>query len=132
MTKEELAVYVLREKYPKYFPREMVVEDWVKDNIVLMTDDDNYALFEWMNKDTVSGHYFFTNTNPKKSVELSRHFIKELFSLAPDINKIVGSTPLEHKAALALTKKLGFTHLYNTDEESVSILTRGTIQQWAS
>jgi len=124
MNENEVALFALKELYPEYFREGLDLQEWARENI-LLKDGDNYALFEYMSDDTVAGHYFFTEATKEQSFGLAQKFIMMLFTFHPNVKTIVGKTPKEHKAALHLTRKLGFTHLYDTEEnESVFVLNR--------
>lgn len=124
MNEKEVALFALKERYPEYFHEGLDLVQWVNDNIIL-NQGDNYALFEYMSDNTVAGHYFFTDADYGTSFILAETFIQKLFQDYPEIKTIVGKTPKEHTAALALTKRLGFTHIADTEQdEAVFVLNR--------
>lgn len=124
MNEKEVALFTLKERYPEYFREGLDLIEWAKDNIIL-SQGDNYALFEFMSDNTVAGHYFFTDTDYGTSFILAETFIQRLFNEYPEVKVIVGRTPKKHSAALALTKRLGFSHIADTEEdEAVFMLER--------
>ena len=124
MNEKEVALFALKERYPEYFHEGLDLVQWAKDNI-LLNQGDNYALFEYMNDNTVAGHYFFTDADYGTSFVLAETSIQKLSSEYPEVKTIVGKTPKEHTAALALTKRLGFSHIADTEQdEAVFVLNR--------
>lgn len=87
-----------------------VPEEWVNNdlNIALINSSDDIALFEhqYKLKNTVCGHYFFFSRG-KDAVKAAQEFLKEAFTNTY-IETIIGLTPLDHKGALWLNRKLGF------------------------
>lgn len=85
-------------------------EEWLSNelNIALINDKDDIALFEHQADltDTVCGHYFFFSRG-KHAIKAAQEFLKELFTTTY-VKAITGLTPVEHKAALWMNRRLGF------------------------
>ena len=86
-------------------------EEWLSNelNIALINKNDDVALFENQLglENTVCGHYFFFSRG-KEAVKAAKDFLKEIFSDDYYVETIIGLTPLDHKGALWLNRKLGF------------------------
>lgn len=85
-------------------------EVWLKnpDNIVLINDEGDLALFEKGIKDVYSGHYYF-NSRGRKAIDNGKAFLDELFNTCYNINVLTGLVPLEHLGARWMSRRLGFT-----------------------
>lgn len=85
--------------------------EWVNNdlNIALINDNEDIALFEHQDGlvNTVCGHYFFWSRG-KEAYTAAQEFLKEVFT-STYIETITGLTPVEHKGALWMNRKLGFT-----------------------
>lgn len=85
-------------------------EEWLANekNIALINNNDDVALFENQADlfDTVCGHYFFFSRG-KEAVKTAQEFLLEVFANTY-IDTIIGLTPITHKGALWLNRKLGF------------------------
>lgn len=87
-------------------------EEWLANprNIALINENDDIALFEDQHDlpdGTVAGHYFFFSRG-KSAVKAAESFLEEIFT-SQDVHTIIGYTPLDHKGALWMNKRLGFT-----------------------
>lgn len=86
-------------------------EEWLANemNIALINKNDDIALFEHQVNltNTVCGHYFFFSRG-KEAVKAAKDFLKEIFSDDYYVETITGLTPVEHKGALWMNRKLGF------------------------
>lgn len=108
---EEVVEYT--DLYPKAFESgEITLEEWLSEegNIALVNDKGDAALFSQEEGFPFIkvGHYFF-RARGRKAIESGKEFLGEIFSGEHgDIFAVVGATPLEHKGALWMNKKLGF------------------------
>lgn len=86
-------------------------EEWLanKKNIALINDNDDVALFEHQADllNTVCGHYFFFSRG-KEAVKAAEQFLEEVFETTY-VQIITGLTPSDHKAALWMNRRLGFS-----------------------
>ena len=110
-------------------------EEWLQHpkNIALTNGNDDIALFEHqaeMAEGTVCGHYFF-HSRGKQAVEAAKTFLEEIFSEEYDVENIMGLTPIEHKGALWMNKRLGFKEHGTVDTvEGPCMFVLLTKQQW--
>jgi hypothetical protein len=95
------------ELYP-YEPIDLDVTEWLADrnNIALTAEDGSIALFEWVRPGLYDGHYFFL-CRGKEAIELSHRILSELHTNY-GVKAIRGFTPIKHKAALWMSRKIGF------------------------
>ena len=70
-----------------------------------LKEGEDVALFEDKGSGVYFGHYFLQSRG-KKAIEVSMSFLSEAFETA---NVIAGLTPIENKAALWMTRRLGFS-----------------------
>jgi len=96
------------------------------DNVVLTDGEGNFSLFEYSGVGTYHGHYLFNGAgNP---FALAREMISWMFKRVPDCSVIVGSTPVENKGALFVTRRCGFKFIDTISSPvgdlKISILTR--------
>ena len=97
------------EQYSKdiegFYPKQ-----WIQNplNIALINSNQDVGLFENQYKleKTVCGHYFFFSRG-KEAIKAAQEFLEEVFTNTY-IETIIGLTPLDHKGALWLNRKLGF------------------------
>ena len=86
-------------------------EEWVENelNVALINENDDIALFENQLglENTVCGHYFFWSRG-KQAYEAAKKFLEEIFSDDSYVQTITGLTPIEHKGALWMNRRLGF------------------------
>ena len=84
-------------------------EEWLRNhqNIALTNDNGNVCLFEREALKVVSGHYFFFDRG-KKAIEIAQQMLHEIFTGPYDVEVIRGYTPVEHKGAVWLSRRLGF------------------------
>lgn len=107
---DEVIIVEAMKQYPDSL-NNFSVFDWlsVPSNVALINEHNDVALFE-RNPDnpfSVFGHYFFWSRG-KQALKAGNEFIEEIFTGPYDVEIIVGLTPVEHKAALWMNKKLGF------------------------
>lgn len=98
----------------------LILEDWVLNpRNVALTNGDDVAMFErqWQLPKTVAGHYFFTSRG-KGAIAAATSFLHEIFTGPYDVEIIVGLTPVEHKAALWMNKRLGFKEHGDVDTDA--------------
>lgn len=109
-------VELVKEALARYdkSPKDLDVSFWLANrwNVALTNDRGDVALFERQpsNPKIMSGHYFFVSRG-RDAVTAGKEFLKEIFEDKYDVTTIVGFTPLEHKGALWLNKRLGFKSL---------------------
>lgn len=84
--------------------------EWLSnpDNIVLINDKDDLALFEKGVRHIYTGHYYFKSRG-REAIKSGQEFLDEFFNSCYNINVLTGLVPLEHLGARWLTRKLGFT-----------------------
>jgi hypothetical protein len=84
--------------------------EWLEDteNIALVNDQGDLALFERFSPSLVYGHYFFKSRG-KEAITVAKAFLTEAFFTEEySIKVIAGLTPVEHLGAKWLTRRLGF------------------------
>jgi len=84
-------------------------EDWIEgtENIALVNEDKDVALFEREIPGIVTGHYFFVSRG-RAAVRVAKEMLKEAFTKDYDIKVIRGLTPLQKLGARWMNKQLGF------------------------
>jgi hypothetical protein len=95
------------------------IEEWLANpfNIALTNDKGDVAMFEHQVNlgAVVCAHYFYFSRG-KQAIEESEKLLRELFTEHyPEV--IIGLTPVEHKAALWMNRKLGFKEHGSVDTE---------------
>lgn len=87
------------------------VPEWVNNpaNVALRNELGDVSLFErnWRQPNTVSGHYFFVSRGGVARLA-AEEMLKEIFTGDYDIEVVTGLTPIAHKGALWMNKRLGF------------------------
>jgi len=81
-------------------------EELVLSSVVLSSDED-IAIFEPQRKGVYRGHYLFKNSKGRAAINLSKLFLKEMFETY-SASLICGLTPVDNKAALWMNRQLGF------------------------
>jgi hypothetical protein len=83
--------------------------EWISnpENIVLVNDQGDMALFEKGVKNIYSGHYFFKSRG-RQAIKAGLGFLDELFNTCYNIQVLMGLVPLTHLGARWLTRRLGF------------------------
>lgn len=98
------------------------VAKWVQesDNIVLVNDDGDLALFE--KRGTWQGHYYFKSRG-RKAITAGLNFLDEIFNPCYNISVLTGLTPLTNLGARWLSRKLGFQSqgVINIDNQSFEL-----------
>lgn len=109
------------------------VEDWLSNPLnVALVEGDDAALFERQPHadHVVFGHYFFRSKG-KYAVKAAKSFLEEIFTGPYNVQAVTGLTPIDHKAAIWMTRHLGFNFdgEIQTDEGPYlfSVLTK---QEW--
>lgn len=84
-------------------------DEWLNNplNVALTDGEGNYSLFEREGLGIVSGHYFM-RARGKQAFLLAKEMLHEAFTGPYDIQVIRGLTPVHHRGALWMNKKLGF------------------------
>lgn len=84
--------------------------DWLSDpdNIVLVNEIGDIALFEKGIKHIYTGHYYFKSRG-RQAITSGKAFLDELLNSCYNISIVTGLCPLEHLGARWLTRQLGFT-----------------------
>jgi hypothetical protein len=84
-------------------------KEWIKnpDNIVLVNDSGDLALFEKGIRDIYSGHYYFQSRG-RKAIDSGKAFLDELFNTCYNIDILMGLTPLHNLPARWMSRRLGF------------------------
>ena len=87
------------------------LKSWLLDNrnVALTNENNDVAMFQrqYLNPISVYGHYFFWSRG-KQAVQAGQEFLKEVFSEPYSVQMITGLTPVYHKGALWMNKRLGF------------------------
>lgn len=85
------------------------IEPWllVKENIALRDEHGNISLFEHRQDRVYTGHYFFLSRG-KAAVSAAEDMLHEIFSDSSPVHIIIGTTPLDKKGALWMSRHLGF------------------------
>jgi hypothetical protein len=99
---------VLFEATKNYETHGFYPEEWIKneDNVALINNLGDLALFERQSAGVVYGHYFF-NSRGKDALKAAKEFLYEIFTNDYDVKVIIGLTPEEHLGARWLNRKLG-------------------------
>lgn len=84
--------------------------EWISnsDNIVLVNDKGDMALFEKGIKHIYTGHYYFKSKG-RKAIDSGLELLDELLNSCYNIDVITGLAPIEHLGARWISRKLGFT-----------------------
>lgn len=84
--------------------------DWLSnpDNIVLVNDRMDMALFERGIKQVYTGHYYFKSRG-RQAITAGVEFLDELLNTCYNINVLTGLVPIEHLGARWLSRRLKFT-----------------------
>lgn len=84
-------------------------KEWIKnpDNIVLLNDNGDLALFEKGIKDIYSGHYYFKSRG-RAAIKAGHAFLDELFNTCYNIDVLMGLSPLTNLPARWMSRRLGF------------------------
>lgn len=92
------------------------IEPWLanKDNIALRDDYGNISLFEYRQEGAYTGHYFFLQRG-RDAVLAAEDMLHEIFSDWSPVHIIIGTTPVDKKGALWMSRHLGFHH-YGDEE----------------
>jgi hypothetical protein len=97
------------------------LEEWLdhSTNVALTNEYRDVGLFErqWFDPTTVAGHYFFISRG-KQAIQSAILFLDEIFSGDYNVEKVVGLTPIDHKAAFWMNKRLGFKSHGQIDTET--------------
>lgn len=88
------------------FDAEEIVRN--EENILVTDGKDNFGLFEYDRPGVYYGHYLFSPSGRHKPYETAKDILGFFFKEFP-VRVVLGLTPVEHKGALRLNKKLGFT-----------------------
>lgn len=96
----------------------LVLDEWIKDkqNVALTNEHGDISLFErqYANPISVHGHYFFFSRG-RGAVTAAQQMLEEIFTGPYQVDIVVGLTPVEHKGARWLNRKLGFDSLGITE-----------------
>lgn len=84
-------------------------KEWIKnsDNIALLNDNGDLALFEKGIKDIYSGHYYFKSRG-RTAIKAGHAFLDELFNTCYNIDILMGLSPLTNLPARWMSRRLGF------------------------
>jgi len=88
---------------------EIDIRSWIdnQDNIVLVNDRGDIAVFEKGVKHVHTGHYYFKSRG-KEAIEAGTEFLDELFNTCYNIPVLMGLVPLTHLGARWMSRRLGF------------------------
>lgn len=93
--------------YEDYFSPDFDFEEYLEHDNVVLQEGDSVGLFTYEYPGVYSGHYFFT-VRGREALKLAQEMLSEIFR-SYGARTIRGLTPVEHKAALWMSRKLGFT-----------------------
>lgn len=96
----------------KYVQDSFDIKEWAesnKDNVILRAGED-FALFDFESDGLYQGHYLFENARGADAVELASEMINTMF-LEYNARVIKGLVPSDNKAAIWLSRKIGFVSL---------------------
>jgi len=102
--------------YP-YGSIDLDVSEWIedRDNIAIEAEDGSIALFENIRPGFFDGHYFF-KAKGRDAISLSHEILKELYNKY-EVKAIRGFTPIKHKAAIWMSRKIGFEDIGEIDTD---------------
>lgn len=86
-------------------------------NILVTDGNKNFGLFEYEEPLTYYGHYLFSVRGEDKTYKTAYKLLDFFFTNFP-VETILGLTPVEHKGALRLNKKIGLKTYGLTDTEA--------------
>lgn len=104
------------DNYPEEFCG-VTARDWLAspNNIGLNDDDGNWGLFHRQVDGIYTGHYFFKSKG-RAAITASKHFLDYFFDLTGE--KILrGLTPVNNKAAIWMSRQVGFKSLGQVDSD---------------
>lgn len=83
--------------------------DWIADpnNIALVNDQGDMALFEIGLKHIYTGHYYFKSRG-RQAIDAGHEFLDAIFNTCYNINVVMGLTPIDNRAARWMSRRLGF------------------------
>lgn len=83
--------------------------EWISnhENIALVNDNNDMAVFEHETPKVVTGHYYFRSRG-RQAVNAGKEFLNELFVVS-DTQLIRGLSPLTNLGARWMNRQLGFT-----------------------
>ena len=83
--------------------------EWVSnaDNIVLINEHGDMALFEKGIKHIYSGHYYFKSRG-RKAIDAGKEFLDTLFNTCYNIPVLMGLSPLKNLGARWMSRQLKF------------------------
>ena len=120
----------------KLYAEEIVgldVDDWLANplNIALVNEKGDVGMLEhqYALTNTVCAHYFFKSRG-REAIKTAQEFMKELFENSY-VEVITGLTPVNHKAALWMNRRLGLKEhgIVNTEVGPCKFVVI-TKQQW--
>ena len=84
-------------------------EEWVKlpENIALINDSGDVALFEIGMNNVYAGHYAFKSRG-REAIKAARAFLDEVFNTCYNIDVILGLTPITNLPARWISRQVGF------------------------
>lgn len=84
-------------------------QEWLdnKDNVLLVNDNGDAALFERGIAGVYSGHYLFKSRG-KEAIKAGKAFLDEIFNSGYNIQVITGFTPITKQGARWMSRRLGF------------------------
>lgn len=85
------------------------LDEWIAydNNIAYKGEGENYGVFEYEYPGVYTGHYFFKDARGKTAFDLSKAILHKVFT-DHGACLIRGLTPIDHKGALAMNRRLGF------------------------
>lgn len=102
---------------------------WVSnlDNICLVNDQGDLALFEYGPHKQLMGHYFFKSRG-RAAIQAATDFLDEIFNSCYNISVLTGLTPLDNPGARWLSRQIGFKSYgiveYDNEPFELFILTK--------
>lgn len=77
-------------------------------NIVLEAPGNNFSVFEYSLPYVYTGHYYFETVRGKEAVRISKEMLYEIFNRY-GAKVIRGLTPVDNRAAVWMSRHIGFT-----------------------
>jgi len=94
------------------------LREWLADdeNVALTNLRGDVSLFErqWRNPSIVTGHYFFFSRG-REALDVAKEMLEEIWKEEYKVKTILGLTPVTHRGALWLNKRLGFKTIDTID-----------------
>lgn len=103
-------------EFSDYVDKDFSIDQWtnIKENIILKSDNEDYALFELLSPRIYEGHFMFACARGKEALKLSNNFIEILFRKY-NAKLLIGLVPIDNRKTKIFTRKLKFNSLGEID-----------------